>query len=258
MDAEDTLQHQHYDLGQMEAGRVVEVILGNAAYVRIMDHTAYQEYRAGRGYMFIGGLVTTSPYRAVIPQRGHWHVVLDLGGRGGVIRSSVRMLAGTQISDEEEVPAKTSALATVPSLVLGRGEKRANDVFILHVPEDKAVVRAFAFALRKKGLKVSYDDFELVKGDSVHKKVNAGMGSSRLGVVVVSRPFVMQGWVTGGVGDLAVRPLSGKQALMPLWHDITRNEALEFCADIADLAGCHTGVSTYDEIAEDIAALLEG
>ena len=61
-----------------------------------------------------------------------------------------------------------------------------------------------------------------------------------------------------GIGDLAVRPLSGKQSLMPLWHDITRSEVLEFCADIADLVGCHTGISTYDEIAEDIAALLEG
>ena len=67
------MQHQHYDLGQMEAGRVVEVILGNAAYVRIMDHASYQEYRAGRHHMYIGGLVTVSPYRVVIPRRGHWH-----------------------------------------------------------------------------------------------------------------------------------------------------------------------------------------
>ena len=252
------MQHQHYDLGHMEAGRVVEVILGSAANVRIMDHASYQEYRAGRRHMYIGGLMTVSPYRAVIPQRGHWHVVLDLDGRPGVIRSSVRVLAGTQLSDDVRQPERTSALAAAPSLVLGRGEKRSNDVFILHVPEDKAVVRAFAFALRKKGLKVAYDDFELVKGDSPHKKVNAGMGGSRLGVAVISRPFVMQGWVTGGIGDLAVRPLSGKQSLMPLWHDITRNEVLEFCADIADLVGCHTGISTYDEIAEDIAALLEG
>ena len=92
MDAEDTLQHQHYDLGHMEAGRVVEVILGSAANVRIMDHASYQEYRAGRRHMYIGGLVTVSPYRTVIPQRGHWHVVLDLDGRPGVIRSSVRVL----------------------------------------------------------------------------------------------------------------------------------------------------------------------
>ena len=251
------MQHQHYDLGQMEAGRVVEVILGSAANVRIMDHASYQEYRAGRRHMYLGGLVTISPYRTVIPQRGHWHVVLDLDGRAGIIRSSVRVLSGTMPS-ADDTPIRTSALATAPSLVLGRGEKRPNDVFILHVPEDKAVVRAFAFALRKKGLKVAYDDFELTKGDSAHKRVNAGMGSSRFGVAVISRPFVMQGWVTGGVGDLAVRPLSGKQSLMPLWHDITRNEVLEFCADIADLVGCHTGISTYDEIAEDIAALLEG
>jgi hypothetical protein len=250
------LQHLHYDLGQVEAGRVVEVILGGAANVRIMDHTSYQEYRAGRRHMFVGGFMTASPYRAAIPERGHWHVVLDLGGRSGHIRSTVRVLPGTLTLDEDSPPARTSALAAAPSLALGRGEARSHDVFILHVPDDKAVVRAFAFALRKKGLKVTYDDYELAAGDSAHKKVNAGMGASHFGVAVISRPFVMQGWVTGGVGDLAVRPLSGKQALMPLWHDITRVEVLEFCAGIADLVACHTGVSTYDEIAEDIAALL--
>jgi hypothetical protein len=252
------LQHQHYDLGQVEAGRVVEVILGGAANVRIMDHSSYQEYRAERRHMFVGGFVTASSYRAAIPERGHWHVVLDLGGRSGHIRSTVRVLPGTLTVEDDDPPLRSSALASAPSLVLARGEKRPHDVFILHVPEDKAVVRAFAFALRKKGLKVTYDDYELAPGDSAHKKVNAGMGGSHFGVAVISRPFIMQGWVTGGVGDLAVRPLTGKQALMPLWHDITRGETLEFCPDIAGLVACHTGVSTYDEIADDIVALLKG
>ena len=252
------MQHQHYDLGQMEAGRVVEVTLGVAANVRIMDHSSYQEYRAGRRHMFVGGFVTASPYRASIPERGHWHVALDLGGQPGLIRSGVRVLAGESLA-EDDLPARTSTLAATPSLILGRGEKRLYDVFILHVPEDKAVVRAFAFALRKQGLKVAYDEFELAAGDSAHKKVNTGMGASHLGVAVISRQFVMQGWVTGGgVAGLAVRPLTGKQTLLLLWHDITRGEALEFCVDIAGLAACHTGVSTYDEIAEDIAALLRG
>jgi hypothetical protein len=263
MDAEDVLQHQHYDLSHVEAGRIVEVILEDAANVRIMNHASYQEYKAGRRHVFIGGFVTSSPFRASIPEGGHWHVVLDLGGHPGRIRSSVRVLPGTlsQTSPQtppEQEPKKVSPLAAVPSLVLGRrGEYRPNDVFILHVPDDKAVVRSFAFALRKKGLRVAYDDFELTAGDNAHKKVNSGVGTSNFGVVVISRSLVKQGWVDASVAELTMRPFSGKQMLMPLWHDITRGEALEFCAEIANLMGRHTGVNTYDEIAEDIASLLQ-
>jgi len=255
------LQHQHYDLNHMEAGCVVEVALDGAANVKIMNHASYQEYRAGRRHVFIGGYVTDPSFRAAIPENGHWHVVLDLGGQPGRIRSGVRVLQGPQQPAYQSPPqptARISSLITVPSLILGRkGENRTQDVFILHIPDDKAVVRSFAFALRKKGLKVAYDDYELGPGENVHQKVNAGMGTSNFGVVVISRSFVKQGWVEGGVGQLIVRPFSGKQVLLLLWHDITRGEVLEFCSAIADMEARHTGVSTFDEIADDIAALLQ-
>jgi hypothetical protein len=265
-DAEDVLQHQHYDLEHVEAGRVVEVALDGAANVRIMNHASYQEYRVGRRHVFLGGFVTTSPYRAAIPEEGHWHVVLDLGGQPGRIRSGVRVLPRSQPSapgvprdttPPAPAPARASSLGDVPSLVLSRrGESRPQDVFILYVPEDRAVVRAFAFALRKQGLRVAYDEYALNPGGNVHRKVSDGLRDSSFGVAVVSRALVKQGWAAGLAG-LAVKPFSGKQVLLLLWHDIMRTEALEFCADIAGLKARHTAVSTFDELAEDIAALLQ-
>lgn len=251
MFSEDTLQHQHYDLNHIEAGRIVEVALDGAANVRIMDHASYQDFKAGRKHGFIGGYVKESPYRAAIPTGGHWHVVLDLGGQAGRLRSGVRVLQG------QLAPVRTTSLAVVPSLYIGkRGDARAQDVFIVHVAEDKAVVRTFAFALRKKGLRVSYDDFELDPEDSVYQKVNTGMENSCFGVVVVSRSLVKQGWVEGGIAQMAVKTFSGKQVLLPLWHDIMREEVLEFCADIANLESRNTAVNTFEEIAEDIAGLI--
>lgn len=245
------MHHQHYDLNHVEAGRVVEVALDGAANVRIMNHASYQDFKAGRRYGFLGGFVSTSPYRIPIPACGHWHVVLDFGGQPGKLRSGVRILPG------QVAPARVSSLMSVPSLFLGRrGDSRAQDVFILHAPDDKAVVRSFGFALRKKGLKVAYDEYELNTGDNLHKKVNIGMESSNCGIVVISRSFVKQGWVEGGIAQLAVKSFSGKQVLLPLWHDIIREEVLEFCTSIAGLESRNTAVNTFDEIAEDVAGFV--
>jgi hypothetical protein len=84
----------HYDLGQRNAGAVVQVTLGTAANVRLLDDLNLGSYRSGGRYQFVGGYVTQSPYAVRVPNMGHWHVVLDLGGHAGRIRSSVRVLTG--------------------------------------------------------------------------------------------------------------------------------------------------------------------
>jgi hypothetical protein len=83
----------HYDLGQLETGNVVEVSLeGTAANVRLMDSLNFSAYRAGQRHQYLGGHITRSPARLPVPSPGHWHVAIDLGGLGGSVRSSVRVL----------------------------------------------------------------------------------------------------------------------------------------------------------------------
>ncbi len=82
----------HYDLKQLNEGEVVEVTLDAAANVRLLDEPNFGGYRAGRQYSFYGGHVTRSPYMTRVPHGGHWHLVVDLGGYSGEVRSSVRVL----------------------------------------------------------------------------------------------------------------------------------------------------------------------
>lgn len=84
----------YYDLGHLQGGEVVEVTLDSAANVRLLDDLNFRGYRGGRQYTFYGGYVTKSPYRTQIPNRGQWHLVIDLGGYPGRVSSSVRMLPG--------------------------------------------------------------------------------------------------------------------------------------------------------------------
>lgn len=105
----------HYDLGNLEKGRVVEIILqGNAANVQLLDSANFSNYINGRRYQYIGGLAKQSPIRLKTTHASHWHIAIDLRGLRGKVRSSVRILP-------QALPAiHQTALSEVPSLFLGR------------------------------------------------------------------------------------------------------------------------------------------
>lgn len=182
-------QFVHHDLGQRKGGEIVEVTLsGSAANVRLMDTSNFNSYRAGRQHRYQGGLVKRSPIRLQIARSGHWHVTVDLMGLRGNVRSSARILPGP-------LPAMREApLASVPSLVRDPEppavEEQSHDVFISHASEDKDdVARPLAHALRRRGLSVWYDEFELKMGDSLRQKIDRGLAASRFGVIVFSKAF---------------------------------------------------------------------
>jgi hypothetical protein len=137
------MKFNHYDLGYLQGGQTVEIKLyGNVANVRLMDSSNFSSYRAERRHRYIGGHATKSPVRLQIPNSGHWHVAIDLGGYGGSVKSSVRVLPGALPKFQER------PLSSVPSLVQGPSgttnpflpndeDIREYDVFISHASEDK-------------------------------------------------------------------------------------------------------------------------
>lgn len=174
----------HYDLGNLGKGRIVEIILqGNAANVQLMDSSNFNNYRNGRQYRYIGGLAKKSPVRLQTTHSGHWHVAIDLRGMRGNVRSSVRVLPEA-LPEIRQLP-----LNTVPSLIHNRGlgidfdvdTTPEYDVFISHASEDKdEVVRPLATALRDKGVKVWYDEFEMKIGDSLVDEFRRKFGNDKM------------------------------------------------------------------------------
>ena len=64
------------------------------------------------------------------------------------------------------------------------------DVFISHAWEDKEdIARLLAEALRRKGLRVWYDEFTLTLGASLRRSIDRGLAQSRYGVVILSPNF---------------------------------------------------------------------
>lgn len=249
------MQYSYYDLGYLDAGKVVEVTLTKAANVRLMDSSNYNSYRNGNRHHYYGGYVKQSPYKITIPRSGHWYVTIDLGGYAGSLRHGVRVLSGMLPTAPNRTP-----LSQEPNLFIDKSDENKDyDVFISHASEDKdAVVRPLANALRDKGLSVWYDEFELKIGDSLRRKIDQGLSKSRFGIVVISRSFIKKGWTNYELDGLMTKAISGQQTLLPIWHDITKQEVIDYSPSLADKVARNTSQETVEEIAEEIAEMIFG
>ena len=256
------MKYNVYDLGQLKRGDRVQVTLsGNAANVRLMDSSNYQSYRSGKSHRYAGGLITRSPIVLGVPSSGRWYVTVDLQGLRGTVSSSVRVLPNALPEYREP------ALSTIPSLVrkpdefyyIENGNSLANyDVFISHASEDKdGVVRPLAHALREEGLKVWYDEFELKIGDSLRRKIDLGLARSKFGIVVLSNNFIKKGWTNYELDGIITKSNTGEQVVLPIWHNITKKEVIDFSPSLADKLARNTSSYTVEEIATEIAELIK-
>lgn len=246
-----------FDLGSRKRGEIVEVTLTNGANVRLMNSSDFSNYKSGRAHHYIGGLAKRSPTNLQIPTSGHWYVVVDMQGLRGSTNASVRTLP-SPLPEIREAP-----LASVPSLVRELPPRvEANgevyDVFISHASEDKdSIVRSLANALIAQGLRVWYDEFTLRIGDSLRQKIDKGLANSRVGLVVLSPSFISKGWTNYELDGIVTRTMSGEQTLLPIWHEITKQQVIDYSPSLADKLARSTATHTVEEIATEIAELLK-
>ena len=163
-------------------------------------------------------------------------------------------------------PLPEAPLSSMPSLVQNNpppgvapsdSASREYDVFISHATEDKdSIVRPLAHALRDGGLRVWYDEFELRIGDSLRRTIDTGLAKSRFGIVVLSRSFFRKGWTNYELDGLVTRTVSGEQVLLPIWHEITKQELVEYSPSLADKVARSTGTHTVQEIAGEIIDVI--
>lgn len=160
-------------------------------------------------------------------------------------------------------PAKRYNVSELSSLFLGNklddDTEKEYDVFISHASEDKEeVVRPLANALKDKNLNVWYDEFELKIGDSLRQKIDKGVANSKFGIVILSKNFIKKGWTNYELDGLITRSISNQQILLPIWHNITKQEVIDYSPSIADKVARNTSVNTIEEIADEIAEIIKG
>lgn len=254
------MKYQYFDLGQLISGQIVEVTLsGSAANVRLMDSANFASYKNNRKHHYYGGLITQSPFRLLVPRTGRWYVTVDLQGLKGSTRSSVRVLPGP-LPEIHEAP-----LSSIPSLVRHHDEpprvdfsSEIYDVFISYASEDKEdIASPLAYSLRNHGLCVWFDEFEMKIGDSIRRKIDQGLARSKFGIVVLSQHFFRKGWTNYELDGIVTRSVTGEQILLPIWHNISKQEVINFSPSLAEKVARNTAMHTLEEIAEEINELIK-
>jgi len=131
------------------------------------------------------------------------------------------------------------------------------DVFIAHAGEDKdAVARPIAERLRALGLEVWYDEFTLFIGDSLRESIDNGLANSKFGVVIISPDFFKKNWPRKELDGLFAREINGQKVILPVWHNIDREEVLKYSPIIADKLAAKT-VNGLDEVVRGIMRVID-
>ncbi|WP_222166291.1 toll/interleukin-1 receptor domain-containing protein [Edaphocola aurantiacus] len=132
------------------------------------------------------------------------------------------------------------------------------DFFISHASEDKdSFVRPLADILKAKGLSIWYDEFELKIGDSLRKKIDEGLKLSKYGIVVLSRDFFKKNWTEYELNGMVAKEMYGIKVILPIWHNVTRDEVFSFSPTLADKVALNTALYGIEEISSELAKLIE-
>jgi hypothetical protein len=256
------MEHVRYDLGNLDKGSTVVVTLKNQANVQLMTSSDYNNYKAGRRYRYHGGRITRSPFRIAVPSNGHWMVAIDLGGYSGRISSSIAV----QPPPRGFLPPARSAQENPAARVAVRDPEEPEgemlggqtwDVFISHASEDKdAVARPLRDALTRLGITVWLDETQMRIGHSLRRRIDEGIRSSRFGVVILSEAFFHKGWTNHELDGLVTRTVAGEQSLLPIWHDLSAERVRSFSPSLADKVAMSTDQFSIDDIAEQIAEVV--
>ena len=85
------MKYLHFQV-QVKADEVVQVVLRQPSYLRLMDDDNYINYRRGDQYRYHGGMASGSPAVIKPPTPGAWHLAIDLGGEDGDVKATVHIV----------------------------------------------------------------------------------------------------------------------------------------------------------------------
>jgi hypothetical protein len=115
------------------------------------------------------------------------------------------------------------------------------DIFISHATEDKnTIARPLSNSLKKRGIKVWFDEFELKVGDSIIEKINEGLIESKNGLIILSPDFFSKNWTKRELNILTTRMIEKNIKLFPIWHNISIEQIKKVNPILSDIYGIST------------------
>ena len=75
---------------------------------------------------------------------------------------------------------------------------------------------------------------------------------------MLSQAFFQKGWPNYELDGLVTKGVSGEQITLPIWHNISKAQVVEFSPSLADKVARNTATHTVEEIAAEIAEVIRG
>lgn len=166
----------------------------------------------------------------------------------------------SRIEELQNMTVSAAPITPTPTVGVEKDQDMPEyDVFVSHAWEDKGdFVDEFVDELRSLGIKVWYDTSEIKWGDSMRKRIDDGLRKSRFGVAVLSPNYIREGkyWTKAELDGLFQLDSIGGKVLLPIWHNLTKKEVMEYSPIIASKLAMNTASMTPKEIADELKKLL--
>jgi hypothetical protein len=130
---------------------------------------------------------------------------------------------------------------------------REHDVFLSHAGPDKEIAEELYAELTARGVDVWFDGAELRLGEPLTRQIDRGIGSSRIGVILITPKFLDgRYWTERETGALTVT----RRRIIPVLDGVGFEDLSRYSPLLADLVGLTTETDGLDGIAERITAAL--
>ena len=73
---------------------------------------------------------------------------------------------------------------------------------------------------------------------------------------MISRDVISKGWTNYELDGLITKAVNGEQTMLPIWHNVTKREVINYSPSLADKLARSTTDFTVEEIADEIADLI--
>lgn len=174
-----------------------------------------------------------------------------------------KRMKSMQVSYENRVKELTNQLSVkplIPETIHTYVESNEEyDVFVSHAWEDKeGFVDEFVAELEKLDIKVWYDKQRIKWGDSMRARIDNGLKKSKFGIAVISPDYIADGkyWTKAELDGLfQLESVNGKM-LLPIWHNITKQQVMNYSPIVASKLAMTTASMTAEEIAKEMQSLL--
>lgn len=130
------------------------------------------------------------------------------------------------------------------------------DVFISYASEDESFVSLLAELLTKVGVKLWFAPDILKVGDSLSRSIDKGLANAEHGVVVLSKPYIAKSWTEYELRGLTSKAIGNNSVILPVWHDITRDDILAFSPPLVDAVALPTSKMSLHQIALKIIEVV--